>query len=357
MTIKNLQLTNFRNYSNLNLAFTQEPMILIGENGAGKSNILEAIYLLSTSKSPRVEEETELVKKDEAVSVIKGSIKGDNELTISLPNKKVLVNGVPRRVVDFIGMLPSVIFWPSDINMITGSPSLRRWHLDLSLAQAFPGYKKSLTMYESVIQNRNRVLKSIHEGLAKLDELDFWNQELIKHGQTVAQTRQEFFAFVNNLSSPLGDFVFEYLPNEVSIARLEKYQDKEIAASMTLTGPHRDDFKICVKSKALKELSKFGSRGQQRMGTLAFKLFQLEFMSYTLGERPVLLLDDVFSELDENHRAAVAEISLRQQTIIATVELEHIPQEFLDSSRILKVEEGKVIPRLFFGHKSIVTEN
>lgn len=342
MIIKGLQLTNFRNYSDLELAFTKKPTVLIGENGAGKSNILEAIYLLSTSKSPRVVEETDLIKGGESYCLVKGQIEGDNELTVSFPNKKVAVNGVSKRAIDFVGMLPSVIFWPSDINMVTGSPSLRRWHLDLSLAQAFPSYKKSLTTYESVIQNRNRVLKSIREGLGKLDELDFWNQELIKHGQVVTQKRQEFFIFINKLTSPLGNFIFEYLPSEISLERLEKHQDREIASCMSLIGPHRDDFKICVKSKSLAELSKFGSRGQQRMGTLAFKLFQLEFMSHILGQRPILLLDDVFSELDEHHRAAVAEISGKQQTIIATVELENIPKEFLDSSRILRVEDGKV---------------
>lgn len=358
MTIKNLKLTNFRNYSKLDLYFGNESTIFIGQNGAGKSNILEAIYLLSTSKSPRVDEEIELIRSKFEAATIKAEIEDSNEvneLMITMSSniseestgrgfsKRVFINGVGKRSVDFMGNLPAVIFWPSDINMITGSPSLRRWHLDLSLAQAFPSYKKSLTIYESVIQNRNRVLKSIREGLGKLDELDFWNQELIKHGQVVTQKRREFFIFINNLSSPLGDFIFEYIASEVSLERLQKYQDREIGASVTLVGPHRDDFKICAKNKDLDELSKFGSRGQQRMGTLAFKLFQLEFMSHILGQRPVLLLDDVFSELDVHHRAAVAEISSKQQTIIATVELENIPQDFLDLARILKVEDGKII--------------
>lgn len=349
MIINNLQLTNFRNYTSLELTFAQKPTVLIGVNGAGKSNILEAVYLLSTSKSPRVVEELELIKESENYALIKGQVDSENELSISLAkdaqdkfSKKIAVNGIAKRAIDFIGILPSVIFWPSDINMITGSPSLRRWHLDLSLAQAFPGYKKSLTIYESVIQNRNRVLRSIREGLARVDELEFWNQELIKHGQVVTQKRQDFFIFINSLNSPLGFFTFEYLPSEVSSARLQKYQDREIASCMSLIGPHRDDFKVHTKGKVLKELSKFGSRGQQRMATLAFKLFQLEFMAHILGERPVLLLDDVFSELDTRHRAAVAEISSKQQTIIATVELENIPQDFLNSSRILRVEDGKV---------------
>jgi DNA replication and repair protein RecF len=160
MILNKLYLTNFRNYSKLELNFDSAPTIFIGSNGAGKSNILEAVYLLSTSKSPRVDEEVELIKKLEEAATIKGVVENggeQNELMITMVGdpssvgtssdvkkfgKRVAVNGVGRRVIDFIGNLPSVIFWPSDINMVTGSPSLRRWHLDLSLAQADSSYKK-----------------------------------------------------------------------------------------------------------------------------------------------------------------------------------------------------------------------
>ena len=154
MFLKSLNLINFRNYSSLDLNFDSRPTIFIGPNGAGKSNILEAVYLLTTTKSPRVENEWELIKEQASSASVTALVADEdsiNELLVTMMDgveqdsrfsKRVKVNGVPRKVVDFIGNLPAVIFWPSDINMVTGSPSLRRWHLDISLAQIFPKYKK-----------------------------------------------------------------------------------------------------------------------------------------------------------------------------------------------------------------------
>lgn len=349
--LKQLNLTNFRNYSKLNLSFDQRPTIFIGNNAAGKSNILESIYLLSTSKSIRVDTEGELVKKEENFSRVEGEVEEDDEvvnlavlLTEAPPDskyfkKKVLVNGVSRRVVDFVGNLPAVIFYPSDIEMITGSPSLRRWHLDLSLAQIDSSYKKALTLYEQYLTARNKVLKRIREGEGKQDELTFWTDELLKNAEIITKKREQFFEFINNLKTPLGNFRFEYDESEISIERLSQLNGREVAAAATLIGPHRDDFRIFLDER---DMAHYGSRGEQRTATLAFKLAQLEYMTHILGKRPVLLLDDVFSELDAEHRAHVVEVVDKQQTIIATVELENIPQDFLNSARILRVEEGRV---------------
>lgn len=348
MFLKNLQLTNFRNYSTLELDFDTRPTVLVGNNAAGKSNILEAIYLLSTTKSLRVETEDELIKEGESFTKVEGFLTdGDTELLVIINKpsedvtfrKRVLVNGVGRRLTDFIGNLPAVIFYPSDINMVTGSPSLRRWHLDLTLAQVDPEYKKVLTEYEQFLTARNRVLKRIREGYAKVDELSYWTEELVEKGQAVSGKRKEFFAFINNLEKPLGDFRFEYKQNEVTIERLLETNGREVAAAATLIGPHRDDFTFFLEKR---NLAHFGSRGEQRYSTLAFKLAQLEYMAKILGKRPILLLDDVFSELDRPHRAHVVETVSKQQTIIATVELENIPKEFLDSARILRVGNGEI---------------
>ena len=169
----------------------------------------------------------------------------------------------------------------------------------------------------------------------------------MKYGEIVTKHRIEFFEFINNLKSALGDFKFEYKMSKFSLDRLQETNGREVAAAATLIGPHRDDFKLDLGKK---DMARFGSRGEQRMATLAFKLATLEYMAAhpasggkTLGKRPILLLDDVFSELDSAHRAAVSEIAKLQQTIIATVELENIPQDFLDSARILRVENGKII--------------
>ncbi len=349
MFLKQINLTNFRNYAQLELNFDQRPTVLVGNNAAGKSNILEAIYLLSTTKSFRVETEDELIKKGEEFARVEGFLSDpETELLVLInrPNtevffkKKVMVNGIAKRTVDFIGNLPAVIFYPSDINLVTGSPSLRRWHLDLGLAQVDSGYKKNLTLYEQILTNRNRVLKRIREAQAKKDELDFWTDQLVEKGKIVSKKREEFFLFINELDKLLGEFTFEYQESEVTVERLNETNGREVAAAVTLIGPHRDDFTISMEGR---NMAHYGSRGEQRTATLAFKLAQLEYMAKILGKRPILLLDDVFSELDASHRAHIVETVTRQQTIIATVELENIPQAFLDSARILRVEDGRIM--------------
>ena len=368
MFLRQLKLLNFRNYTNLSLNFDQRPTILLGNNAVGKSNLLESIYFLSTTKSQRVETEAELIREGESgcrveaevsehlpsgnTSEVKPEVKSQMptsevsealEITMQVVDnqftKRVKVNGVPRRVVDFVGNLPAIIFYPSDINMVTGSPSLRRWHMDLALAQVDPEYKKFLTLYEQVVINRNRVLKRIKLGEGGLDELTYWTDELIKDGEVVARIRREFFDFISKLEKPLGEFEFKYAESVLTSERLDQYSSREIAAAATLIGPHRDDYLILLHDK---HLSSFGSRGEQRTATLAFKLAQLEYMAKILGKRPILLLDDVFSELDADHRVHVVEVVGKQQTIIATVELEHIPKKFLDEARILRVEDGKI---------------
>lgn len=344
MILQNLKLLNFRNYPVLNLKLDERPVILVGNNAAGKSNLLEAIYFLSTTKSGRVDEEIELIKQGESVAKIEGETE-ETKLEIALQNseeqlsKRVKINGVPRRAVDYIGNLPTVIFYPWDINMVTGSPSLRRWHLDMALAQVDSAYKKALTQYEQILTNRNRVLKRIKEGRGRIDELDFWTAELIKNGQTIQSSREAFLQAMNSFNSPLGKFVFEYKQSLLNKERLEEYNGREIQASITLIGPHRDDFVLKMDGR---NLARFGSRGEQRLVTLAFKLATLEYMALTLGNRPILLLDDIFSELDESHREAVVEVVGRQQTIISAVELQNLPKAFLKNARILKVTNGEI---------------
>lgn len=349
MFLKRLNLTNFRNYSTLELNFDSRPTILVGNNAAGKSNILEGIYLLSTTKSLRAETEDELIKKDGDFAKVEGFLDSGAEtelmVIINKPTqdvtfrKKVLVNGIGRRVTDFIGNLPAVIFYPPDINMVAGAPSLRRWHLDLGLAQIDVQYKKALTAYEQFLTARNRVLKRIREGHGKAPELSFWTEGLVSQGKLITEKRKRFFEFINALEKPLGEFVFEYNPSEVTVERLVETNGREVAAAATLIGPHRDDFEVFLEDR---NLAHFGSRGEQRYSTLAFKLAQLEYMAKILGKRPILLLDDVFSELDATHRAHVVEVVGKQQTIIATVELENIPKTFLDSARILRVTDGQI---------------
>lgn len=347
MFLKRLVLTNFRNYSNLEVTFDGRPTVFVGNNAAGKSNILEAIYLLSVTKSLRAQTESELIKQGAEFAKVEATI-ADAALSaiLNMPSqeqffkKKLLVNGVARRAVDFIGHLPAVIFYPSDINMVTGAPSLRRWHLDLGLAQTDPAYKKALTLYEHFLTCRNKVLKRIREGYGEPNELNFWTEGLIKEGGLISNKRRDFFAYINFIQDGLGKFKFEYMPSEATMERFTEIRPREIAVAATLRGPHRDDFAILLEDR---NLAHYGSRGEQRTATLAFKLAQLEYMAKVLGKRPLLLLDDVFSELDASHRAHVAHAVGKQQTVIATVDLENMPPDFMTSARILRVEDGKLI--------------
>src|SRR3989344_937646 len=289
MFLKRINLTNFRNYASLELDFDNRTTVLIGDNGAGKSNILEAVYLLSTTKSLRVEKEEELILDEEEFGRVEGFFRPEDDqplagdetelmVLINRPNseinfkKKVLVNGISRRTIDFIGNLPAVIFYPSDINLVTGSPSLRRWHLDLALAQIDSDYKRSLTSYGDFLTSRNRVLKNIREGHGKLDELDYWTAGLLEKGKIVSEKRQEFFEFINGLVTPLGEFKFEYGMSLINLEKIQEINGREVAAAQTLIGPHRDDFTIALEGR---NMASHGSRGEQRTATLAFKLAQL----------------------------------------------------------------------------------
>ena len=372
MGLTSVTLSDFRNYESKTFEFSNGVTVIAGENAKGKTNLLEAIYLLSTTKSLRAATEDELIEKRKEFARIEGFLvddppaSGETELLVIIGReikevsfkKKVMVNGIGRRVTDFIGNLPAVIFYPSDINMVTGPPSLRRWHLDLSLAQADQHYKKALTAYEQFLTARNRILKRIREGQGRVNELDYWTKGLVEQGQIVANKRKAFFEFINFSQHPLGEFKFKYTQSEISIERLIQTNGREVAAAATLIGPHRDDFRVILSEtkdinkldsspsaqndKNGRDLAHYGSRGEQRTATLAFKLAQLEYMAASLGKRPILLLDDVFSELDANHRAHVVEIVGKQQTVIATVELENIPKDFLDSARIIRIEDGEI---------------
>lgn len=347
MFLKRLKLTNFRNFSKLDLNLGRVTL-LIGDNAQGKSNLLESIYFLATTKSPRANEDSELIREGEQFNRVEGEVgdEGPTRLEIAMQidpeaaalgysgiKKKVKVNGVPRRVIDYLGHFVAVYFSPEDINLVAGPPALRRWHIDLTLAQVDRPYKMALTSYHIAVSSRNRLLKKVKEGLAKVSELDFWTTTMLESGKTVAEKRRNFFKDLKQNHLPEFDFV--YHESVLSEERLEKYLPKEIAASVSLIGPHRDDFVFELNGKSL---SHFGSRGEQRTAVLQLKMSELEFIKGLKGAMPILLLDDVFSELDDIHRHFVTAMINGQQTIISAVEKTQVPKEFLDQVKLVKVE-------------------
>lgn len=348
MFLKTLKLTNYRNFSNVDLNLSSS-VLFIGKNAQGKSNILDSIYFLATTKSPKAEKDIQLIKDNESFCRVEGDIFTEdqvegNKLEIFMQSsnegftKKTKVNGVPRRVVDYLGNLVVVQFVPEDLNLIIGSPSLRRWHLDITLAQIDREYKRAISEYSEVVTKRNRILKKIREGTSRVEELSFWTQRLLVNGMIISDKRVQFFNFLSASEKVLGqNYEYIYMPNQISESRLSEYLDKEIASASSLIGPHRDDFVFTIKGK---NLAYFGSRGEQRTSVLDLKLLELEYITNVFNSKPMLLLDDIFSELDDEHRAHVIEITKNQQTILTAVENENIPQEFLNKTQIIKVKKG-----------------
>lgn len=358
MYLKSIKLINFRNFSKLNFHFQTPITILMGDNAKGKSNFLESIYFLSTSKSTRAEKEEELLRYGTDFLRVEGKIQQQADegtrLEIAMQTvdaqlkKKIKVNGLPRRVVDYSANLAVVMFAPSDINLVTGPPSLRRAHLDQILSQIDRTYKKAAATYEDIIIRKNRLLKAIRDGLANLDQLIFWSQEQLSQAQIITQKRRDFFNFLNATEKKLGAFEFEYVESLLDEQRLVEYQDREIEAATSLIGPHRDDFLFLMRSfdsaqdDSERDLSRFGSRGEQRTAVLDLKISDASFMESVLGSRPVLLLDDIFSELDLEHRKHVVELAKLQQTIITTVEPDGFLKNKFKEASFFSVGNGQL---------------
>lgn len=339
----------------MNLDLSQT-VLLVGENAQGKSNLLESIYFMATTKSPRAEGDSQLIKQGEGFCRTEGKVEekyqGNEEDGVKLEifmqrpdsngevlengtKKQVKVNGVSRRASDYIGNLVVVHFSPEDINLVTGPPALRRWHLDLTLAQIDRQYKMALNQYHSALVSRNRILKGVKEGISRLDELDFWTEQMIESGTIITEKRRGFFTFLNKQS----DYHFFYRESEISVDRIREYLSKEVAAAMSLIGPHRDNF---IFKEGSRDLAYLGSRGEQRLAVLELKMAELKFIKEVKSTCPVLLLDDVFSELDGAHREYVISLVCGQQTIISAVESDTLPKGFIKSAQVIKVEKGAV---------------
>jgi DNA replication and repair protein RecF len=352
-----LNLSGYRNYSHTEYFFRSVTTVLLGKNAIGKTNVLEAIYLLSSGGSFRAQRIEEMVNWEAEIAHVTGyvnnqetryklqtisndpdSSKGEVvELGVRLTRgvyqgkrvqkRKYLVNGVARRKMDFVSQLRAVVFRPEDVAIVTGSPGRRRDFLDGVLLQASREYRRAWESYDKGLKRRNKLLDLIQEHKVERRALAFWDQLLIKEGTIITTQRRDLVEYINQQ----GDFPVElaivYDPSIISEERLWQYQMEEVAVGHTLVGPHRDDFAIVTRgqlpeTRKSRDLAIYGSRGEQRMGVLWLKLMELRFIETQTSERPVLLLDDIFSELDDEHDRMVMDLLGKQQTIITTTELD-----------------------------------
>jgi DNA replication and repair protein RecF len=344
--LKSIALQKFRSYDKKEFSF-EESTLIVGPNTSGKSNLVEAIYLLSSGKSFRTDKDIQMLKFGEEVGRVKAQVTND-ELEVLITNglvnggsqyKKFLVNGVAKRRVDFAGKLLVVLFSPQDLEIIIESPSLRRNFLDEVLEQTDRNYRVASIAYVKALRQRNALLELAQEtGHRNEKQFEYWDNLVIENGNVVTAKRQEFINFVNSANKDIFDFVIEYDKSTISKQRLLQYEREEMAAGVTLVGPHRDDFTVSMFNggKEAHNVKFYGSRGQQRLAILQLKMLQLLFIEKILGERPLLLLDDIFSELDEGHIQLILEEIGKQQTIITTTHEEFIPKKLLKSMRIIK---------------------
>ena len=265
---------------------------------------------------------------------------------------RYLVNGTAKRKMDFVGKLRCVLFRPEDIDLVLGTPANRREYLNSVLEQTDREYRRCLLAYSKGVRQRNKLLIRIREGQTDRSQLLFWNKLLIKNGEVIFEKRRKYIEFVNErLKSKESALQLYYDKSVMSEKRLEEYADKEVWAGKTLVGPHRDDFMFIFQREGRleKDLAIYGSRGEQRMAVFQVKLSELEFMAKREGselelskfrnleDRPILLLDDVFSELDREHRREVFKLLDKQQTIISTADESLMPKRYLKKVDIVRL--------------------
>jgi DNA replication and repair protein RecF len=344
MKVSKIILRNFRNYVNLSLDFTAGINIFVGQNAQGKTNILESIYYGAMGRSHRSNVDTELVRWQQdsgSITILYSRMNVESSLVIKLNNnlkKEIISNNYTIKPRELIGLLNVVLFSPEDLMLIKGMPAMRRRFLDIEISQANPTYYQELLKYNRIVSQRNTLLKKIRENKDKPEMLDAWDEQLAIAAYKIVSKRQEAvkkLAMLANLmhrkiTANKENLTLVYQKYEISENLIEEYKRKlvqfrqnDIWRGSTSVGPHRDDLILTVNGINLRT---FGSQGQQRTGVLSLKLAELEFIKSETGEYPILLLDDVMSELDAVRREhLLAFIKDRVQTVITATEEKYFP--------------------------------
>lgn len=358
MYIKKIKIKNFRNYENLDLEFNKGINIIYGKNAQGKTNLLEAIYISSISKSHKNAKDNELIKFNKEEAYIKEEIiKKDKNFVIDINIKKNKNKGIAvnkkkiEKVSDFLGISNVVFFAAEDLNIIKEGPNKRRKFLDLYICQIESLYVKYLSKYNKILNQRNNLLKEINIKKSKeiYETLDIWDEQLVKYGNEIIKKREEIIKEIEKevykkhfiISEKKEKIKIEYEKNVEESSFLEKLKnerEKDINNCVTSIGPHRDDIKFFINDIDIK---KYGSQGQQRTISIALKFAEVESIKNKKNESPIFLLDDVFSELDENRQKIIIENVKDIQTIITCTGIPVKILKILNPNRIIKIDNGK----------------
>lgn len=357
MILKSVALSHFRNYDDLYMEFDKGTNILYGDNAQGKTNVLESIYVSGTTKSHKGSKDRELIQFGQEEAHIRTIVeKGGLDYQIDMHLKKnkskgIAINRMPiKRASELFGILNIVFFSPEDLNIIKNGPSERRRFLDVELCQLDKIYLYNLTKYNKVLNQRNRLLKDISFRPELLDTLAVWDMQLIEYGRKIIRARKEFVEELNGIvyeihkkiSGNKEELVLNYEPDvleENLEQELARCREKDLRFGQTSVGPHRDD--LCFMIQEI-DVRKFGSQGQQRSCALSLKLSEIELVKKSIRETPVLILDDVLSELDSNRQNFLLNSIHDIQTVITCTGLDEFVRNRFEINKIFKVVSGTV---------------
>lgn len=357
MIIKSLELANFRNYEELNISFDKGTNILYGDNAQGKTNIIEAIYVSATTKSHKGSKDKEIINFNKEEAHIRTYLEKEGvETRVDMHLRKNKSKGIAidgqkiKKAADLMGLLNVVFFSPEDLSIIKDGPAERRRFADMELCQLDSFYLYNLNHYNKIIGQRNKLLKDMYFQPELKETLNIWDSQLVSFGSKIIERREQFvkqlseiiFDIHKKLSGGKEELVINYEP-DVSIENFEKQmkynQDKDIKLKQTTTGPHRDDFSFIVNGV---DIRKYGSQGQQRTAALSLKLSEIELVKKISKDTPVLLLDDVLSELDSNRQNYLLNSIGNIQTIITCTGLDEFINNRFEINKIFKVTNGTV---------------
>lgn len=369
MRIEHLKLTNFRNYSSLELDFDDNVNIIIGDNGKGKTNILESIYVLSLTKTNRYGIEDNLIKFNEEIAKIEGIIRRDGlikkqEVHLTKKKKQIFINNKEmRRIRDYISNFCVISFTPEDLEIVKGSPNIRRNMINIDISQLHNNYISYLNEFNQIIKIRNEYLKKMNlDGNSDIRYLDVVNSSMIDKALKIYEYRYDFFVKINQIlpkifkkltnldnlrikyetSIDLEDFDLERIRKNYE-SKINKNFKVELMQGVTLIGPHRDDFSFDLDGIDMKN---FASQGQQRLAVIALKIAEIYLYKEETGEYPVLLLDDIFSEIDTKKRNKIINFLLKDiQTIITTTDINDIEEDLVKNATVFKVNNNKITGR------------